>query len=106
MPNAREEIAKFPEIWRAARTKTACIWPASAAHALKNVAELDGIEDAFRSEKARVRRRDHANVAPKSRERNVKFSKIFSAPRAQKVACTRLACDSILITSSTLFTKS
>ena len=32
-PKSREEIAKFPEIRRAARTKTACIRPAKAAHA-------------------------------------------------------------------------
>ena len=79
----------------------------SAAHALKNVAEVYRVDNAFRSKKARVRRRDHANVAPKSRERNAKISKKkFSALRAQEVACTRPACAATRMTSSNLFTKS
>ena len=39
-PNLREEIAKFSEFWRAARTKTACIRPATAAHAAKRRLKL------------------------------------------------------------------
>ena len=56
----------------------------AAAHALKNVAEVDRVDNAFRSKKARVRRRDHANVAPKLRERNAKISKKNSARCAHK----------------------
>ena len=73
---------------------------------LKNCAEVDRVDNAFHIEKARVRRRDHANVAPKSRGRNANFLKKFGAPRAQKIACTRPACAAPRMTSSKLFTKS
>ena len=105
-PNLRVEIPKFPEIRRAARAKTACIRPASAAHTQRNVAEVDRVDVAYHFKKARVWRRNHANVAPKSRVKIAKFLKIFGAPRAQKIACTRPACAATRITSSKLFTKS
>ena len=105
-PKSREEIAKFPEIRRAARTKIACIRLANDAHAKPNIAEVVRVEKAFRSEKARVRRRDHAYVAPKSRKRIAKFRKIFGAPRAQKVACTQPLRAVTRMTSSNLFNKS
>ena len=41
--------------------------------------------------KARIRRPHHANFAPKSRERNAKFSEFRRAART-KFACTRPAC--------------
>ena len=48
---------------------------------------VDRVSIAFRSEKESVRRRDHTNFAPNSREKNLnfKFLKIFGAPRAQKL---------------------
>ena len=106
VPKSREKIAKFPDIRRAARTKTAQIRPGSAAHTQRNVAEVDRVDVAYHFKKARVWRRNHANVAPKSRVKIAKFLKIFGAPRAQKIACTRPACAATRITSSKLFTKS
>ena len=91
-PNLRDEIPKFPEIRRAARAKTACIRPATAMHTQRNVAEVERVDSALHSEKARVWRRDHASVAPILRERIAKFLNFFGAPRAQKIACTRRAC--------------
>ena len=105
-PKSREKITKFPEFRRAARTKSACIRPASAAHTQRNVAEVHRVENAFRFEKARVQRREHANLAPKSREKVPKILKIFGAPRAQKIACTRPVCAATRLISWKLFTKS
>ena len=91
----------------ARRAHKNCVHSASNRCACcKTSAEVFRIDNAFHYEKARVRRRDHANVAPKSRERIAKFLKKFGAPRAQKVSCTRLACAATRMTSSKLFTKS
>ncbi len=64
-----------------------------ALRMLQNVSEVDRVVNAFGSEKVRVRRRDHANVAPKSRERNANFSELRRASR-RKNACIRPACVS------------
>jgi hypothetical protein len=85
---SREKFAKFPEIRHAPRTKTQCVHSASssfAAHTFTTSLRVDRVSIAFRSEKERVQRRDHANFAPNSREKIAKSPKIFGAPRAQKL---------------------
>ena len=95
VPKSREEIAKFPEIRRAARTKMRAFGQ-QPLRMLQNFAGVDRVDNAFHIEKARVRRRDHANVAPKSREKIANFLKIFGAPRAQKnsMHSTCVRCNS------------
>ena len=70
VPNAREEIAKFPEIWRAARTKTACIRPATAAHAAKRRLKLS--ESTMRS-------------IPKKRAFGVEITQMLRQNRAEEM---------------------
>ena len=93
VPKSREKIAKFPDFRRAARTKTAQIKPASAAHTQRNVAEVDRVDVAYHFKKARVWRRNHANVAPKSRVflKNCKISENFRRAARTK-NCMHSAC--------------
>ena len=46
---------------------------------------VDRVSIAFGSKKESVQRRDHADFAPNSREKNAKSLQNFSAPRAQKL---------------------
>ena len=102
-PNSREEFLRKSGAPREQRLRAL---GQRALRMLKKKAEVDRVGNAFRSEKARVRRRDHAKVAPKSRKRIAKFPKVFGAARAQKVACTRPSCAETRMTASKLFTKS
>ena len=84
-PNSREEFnCRISRKSGATHAQQLRAFSQRALHMLKNVAEVDRVDNAFQSEKARVRRRDRANVAPKSRERNAKISKKNSARCAHK----------------------
>ena len=72
-PNSREEFLRKSGAPREQRLRAL---GQRALRMLKNVAEVDRVENAFRSEKARVRRRDRAKVAPKSRKRVVKVGQL------------------------------
>ena len=84
---SREKLAKIPEIRNAPRTKIACIRPACAAHAAQRRYALnERARNTFKSEKESVQRRDHANFAPNSREKNFEVSEKFRRAARTKVA--------------------
>ena len=80
-----ERIAKIPEIWRATRTEFVNL----GQHVLRKPFDITyavgRVHNAFRSEKARARRRDHANFVRKSRERIAKFPEFRRATRTEFV---------------------
>ena len=85
--NCAKEMQKFPKkIQRAARTRS-CVHSACVCCDSHDIFEsLHQVMSALTSEQARVRRRDHANFAPKSREKVAKF------PEFRRTARTKFAC--------------
>ena len=82
---SREKFAKFSEIRHAPRIKKLRALGQRALHNSRNVAAaLNEIQRLFKAEKVRVRRRDHANFALKSREKNCEIPGIL-AHRAHKI---------------------
>ena len=102
-----ENFAKFLEIRHAPRRKIACTQPACAAHAAQRRCALnERVRNAFKSEKASVQCRGHANFALNSREKIAKIPKSFGAPRAQKLRELGQRCFANLRTSLQLFSES
>ena len=101
------KVCKIPEIRHASRTKLACIRPACAAHAAQRRCALnERARNTFKSEKASVQCRGHANFAPNSREKIAKLPKNFGAPRARKLRELGQRCFANLRTSLQLFFES
>ena len=90
-PKSREKIAKFSEIRRASRTICAQKLRASGRHALRilhNVAEMERVSSACRSEKAHV---EITHIVRQNREKELQnFGKIV-ARRAHR-SCVHSAC--------------
>ena len=96
-PGSRKSCAKIArnnckiseKIRRAARTKN-CMHSACVRCNSPNILEaVHEIMTALTSEQARVRRLDHANFAPKSREKNLQIFRNFLRTARAKFACTR-----------------
>ena len=85
---ARKKCKIFENFQRAARTKS-CVHSACVRFNSHDIFDaLHQVMSALTSEQTRVRRRDHANFAPKSREKIAKFLEFRRTART-KFACSR-----------------